>query len=89
MSFTVGEGKLDTSGLSPEYVSSLQRLSDSIRARMSPKGELGIPELLDERRLEHGIPDGAFSMECLFDRILVFQIGDSASGKFGGDSGLI
>lgn len=50
------------------------RLAAAIKERMSPAGALGLPALLDERRLRYGIPDEAFQEEALFDRIYVWQI---------------
>lgn len=62
-----------------------------IRKRMSPAGALGLPELLDQRRLEYGITDGAFAGAVLFDRVYVFQISDSdhEGGFFGKDSRIV
>ena len=37
-----------------------ERRSEIIRTRMSPKGALKLPKLLDERRLEYGVTDRAF-----------------------------
>lgn len=56
--------------------------ADVIKSRISPAGALKLPPLLDERRLHYGIPDGAFSGFCLYDRIYVAQINDG-DGKFG------
>lgn len=50
------------------------RLASAIRARMSPPGGLGLPALLDERRLRYGIPDEAFDAEATYDRWLGWQI---------------
>jgi len=43
-------------------------------ASLSPAGALGLPDLLDKRRLEFGIVDEAFSRQCAFDRCYVYQI---------------
>lgn len=51
-----------------------ERRSRIIAARMSPKGLLGLPKLLDERRLEYGITDGAFTRQAMYDRVFVWQI---------------
>lgn len=51
-----------------------ERLSDMIAATMAKPGELGLPALLDERRLKYGIPNEAFEEEAIFDRVYVWQI---------------
>lgn len=50
------------------------RTALAIQERMSKRGELGLPKLLDERRFQYGIPDEAFLEHCLYDRIYVWQI---------------
>lgn len=52
----------------------LQRRKDLIASRMSPKGALGLPSKLDEARCTYGIPDSAFKMQAVYDRVLVFQV---------------
>ena len=47
--------------------------------RMSPKGALHLPPLLDARRLEWLITDGAFAMAPLYNRVYVHQIPSSYS----------
>lgn len=44
------------------------------RARMAPPGGLGLSPLLDQRRLEYAIPDGAFRVQAAFERVLVWDI---------------
>lgn len=43
-------------------------------SRMSPPESLGLPKLLDARRIEWLITDGAFSMAPLYNRVYVHQI---------------
>lgn len=52
-------------------------------AKMSPPGTLGLPPLLEKRRLEWEIPDGVFRTAPggLFDRILIWQIPLLAKSK--------
>lgn len=50
------------------------RLAAAIKERMSPPGALGLPPLLEARRLRYGIPDEAFDAEPVFDRFLAWQI---------------
>ncbi len=58
-----------------------QRLADDVRDKildrrscMADPGELGLPELLESRRIEHSIPDGAFKCAAAFDRIILWPI---------------
>jgi hypothetical protein len=50
------------------------RIEADIKRRQSAPGALGLPPLLDERRLQYAIPDEAFAETCLWDRIYVWQI---------------
>jgi hypothetical protein len=45
-----------------------------IKERMSPPGALRLPPKLEAQRLKHGIPDGFFKTQALFDRIFVFPL---------------
>jgi hypothetical protein len=59
-------------------------VSDAIRARMAPPGALKLPKLLEARRQEYGIVDGAFKMQCAYERVLVWQIARETGKKFEG-----
>ncbi len=63
----------------------LVELDSATLAKMSKRGELGLPPLLDQRRLKFGITDKAFQGTCVFDRVVVFQIpmiqGDTFEGS--------
>lgn len=50
------------------------KLIAAIKAKQAPPGALGLPKLLDERRLKYHIPDSAFTMQAAYDRILVWQL---------------
>lgn len=54
--------------------------------RMSPPGALGLPKLLDQRRLEYGIMDSAFTRQAMYDRILMFQV--TKKGRMFGDTNI-
>lgn len=41
---------------------------------MSPPGSLGLPELLEARRIEHGITDGAFAQVPFNERVFIHQV---------------
>lgn len=45
-----------------------------IKEKMSPEGALGLPTKLEAARLKHGIPDGFFRTQAVFDRIFVFPL---------------
>lgn len=49
---------------------------DWARKHTSPRGKLAdwLPDLLDERRVELAIPDPVFTVEAVYDRILLWQI---------------
>lgn len=68
------EEELRASGMPEPMIRALKAMSDQIRDAMSPPGALGLPPLLDRRRLEFGIPDAAFTRQALFDRVLVYQL---------------
>lgn len=65
-----------------------KRRTALLKERMSPPGALKLPPLLDAMRLKHGIPDGAFKSQAVFDRIHVFPIdavdGEAAEKSTGG-----
>ena len=48
--------------------------TELIKSRMSPRGELKLPPLLEAARWKWGIPDGAFACRAVFDRIHIFPI---------------
>lgn len=55
------------------YVSDFEK---ELATKIAPPGSLGLPPLLEQRRLEWQIPDGVFKTApgALFDRILLYQI---------------
>lgn len=50
------------------------RYSEALLKQMSPKGALGLPSLLEDKRLTHGIPDAAFGVQATYDRVYLWQI---------------
>jgi hypothetical protein len=65
------------------------KIAEAIGKRMSPPGTLGLPPLLDERRLRYGMCDAVFAAQAAYDRILLFQIDPSFSdGEKYGDTGI-
>lgn len=64
--------------------------TEAIKKRMSPPGALGLPPLLDARRLEFGLVDEVFEQQPVYDRIFVFQVPPAwARGDTFGDSSIV
>lgn len=59
--------------LSYEDTIATERVEPIIREKQAPPGSLGLPELLDKRRIEYAIPDGAFKEQAVFDRVYIYQ----------------
>lgn len=55
----------------------------------SPPGALGLPPLLEERRLKYGIVDEYFKIQAAFKRVYVRQIPDWDGPTFGPESQII
>lgn len=53
---------------------------------MAPRGTLGLPRLLDERRVEFGITNGAFDRQAAFDRVFIWQIPMQKGETFAGST---
>ena len=45
-----------------------------MKKRIAKRGSLGLPPLLEKRRLQHLIPDGAFRVQASFERVLVYEM---------------
>jgi hypothetical protein len=60
-----------------------ERRALTIQKHMSLPGALGLPEKLDQRRLQYGIPDEAFAIQATFKRIFVKQIPDWDGETYG------
>lgn len=74
--------------LDPVLRAEVLKLDAERKSRMSPEGELGLPALLEKRRLEYGITDGAFAVQPYNDTVLVYQI-SRMQGETFGDSSII
>lgn len=53
-----------------------------VRQNQKPGAFPELPPLLEKRRLEHGIPDGAFKMAAMYGRILVWQLPQQEGDTF-------
>lgn len=51
-----------------------KNIEKKLRASLNPPGTYNIPEVLDKRRIEYGIPNGAFESYPLFDKCYIWQI---------------
>lgn len=51
-----------------------ENIADALEASLAPRGTYNIPILLDERRFEYGIPNGAFEQFPVFDKVYVWQL---------------
>lgn len=68
--------------LDPTLRKQLQEEAKERKSMMSK--DLGLPELLEARRQEFGITDGAFALAPIADRILVYQISRHKEETFKG-----
>lgn len=55
-----------------------KKLEDSLK----PLGHFNIPELLDKRRLEYKIPNGAFEIYPAFDKVLIWQVSTTEGNTY-------
>lgn len=78
-------GPLDAARISEREKADKAR-TERLLKFISPPGTLGLPKLLDERRIEYGITDGAFKRQAVFDRVLVYQIPMQKGDKYQEDS---
>lgn len=67
----------------------IEELNAEFLKRISQRGELNLPPLLDQRRLEWGIIDAAFSRQAAFDRIHIWQIPEQKTETFGAESKIV
>ena len=74
-----------------EVVDTIKRGVDRCDLKVSGPGKvLGIPALLEERRLEYQIHDEAFKYQAVFDRVLVYMIPEEwFKGETWGQSSIV
>lgn len=51
-----------------------ESIETQLRASLKPAGFYNIPELLDKRRLDYLIPNGAFESYPAFDKVFIWQL---------------
>lgn len=49
-------------------------IANDLEKSLAPRGTYNIPMLLDERRFEYGIPNGAFESFPAFDKVYIWQV---------------
>lgn len=74
----------DPEKMGEEFRAQLEKESGERRKVMAKPGALGLPQLLEQRRLEYGITDGAFAMQPFNDNVLVAQLYRNADECFEG-----
>jgi len=71
--------QLVATGMTPERAElklrEVQRRRETRASFISPPGALGLPKLLDYKRIKHEIVDSVFDFEPVYDRCFVYQIG--------------
>lgn len=66
----------------------LSTANEELLRHVSPLGALGLPKLLDEKRVKHGIPDEAFRIQAVYDVVYLVQLPSEGGDKWF-DGGLI
>jgi hypothetical protein len=72
-----------------DVVSKARRGDEEIRAKMAKPGSLGLSPLLEKRRWDELIPDGAFEQQAVYDRLLVMQVDKSRGTDTFGDTSIL
>jgi hypothetical protein len=82
-----GEKPREASTVNESIRSEVERRSAARRSRMSD--DLKLPPLLEHRRTLYGITDGAFKRRALYDRIVVYQLGNFEGQETFGDTSIL
>lgn len=70
-------------GTNPMITKMAEAETAAMREHMSPPGTLNLPPLLEERRLEMGLPDDYFTIDAVFQRVFLKQLDPR---EFGNDT---
>lgn len=73
----LSKGKLtddEEAALDGKLRANMDKLAKERKKLMSSARKLKLPKLLEERRQEYGITDGAFELQPFHDRVLVYQV---------------
>lgn len=82
-------GQVRSDSLAPREREQAERRTRAILKNMSPKGLLGLPKLLEERRWEFGITDGAFQRQAAFARVFLWQIPMQSGDTYNPESKIV
>ena len=66
----------------------LESETEAVKKHMSPPEALNLPALLEKRRLDFHITDGAFGTQAIYDRVFVWQVPEFEE-RYGADSRII
>lgn len=58
-----------------------KNIAEQLAASLKPAGYYNIPPLLDRRRLEYGVPNGAFESYPCFDKCYIWQVSLPGQGN--------
>lgn len=72
--------------MDPKLLEACKKIDAEKSSKMSPRGSLGLNDLLEERRFDYGITDGAFCVQPLMDQVLIYQISRNHTGVYEGTS---
>lgn len=69
----------------------LREATEALKAQLAPPGTFNIPKVLDERRLQHLVPDNAFKIQPLYEWCFAYQLAreDMEEGETWGNSRII
>ena len=70
------------------FVERIKKIDQEKRSRLAAPGALGLPPLLDKRRLEFLVPDEAFRNQPIYDRIFVWQVSFHGDQETYGDTAI-
>lgn len=59
-----------------------EAIEKKLEESLKPLGHFNLPELLDKRRLEYKIPNGAFDIYPAFDKVLVWQVSTTEGNTY-------
>ena len=80
---------LRAQGMDEGLIKGAEAVSKAVLKHMSPPGALGLPPLLEKRRLEMGLIDELFLQQATYQRLLLWALDPlEYEGGTSGDSGL-
>ncbi len=69
----------------------VKEVAEELKKRLAPAGSLKLPPVLDERRLQHLVPNNAFKLTPLYEWCFAYQLDrtDMEDGETWGDSKIL